>query len=88
MSTTIRISEKDRESLEALRKRIGAATITETVRYAIAMAEAGDEKFTGDVGALDELLRAAGRSSKGRVKAAENVDEELARVLTEESARR
>ena len=88
MSTTIRVSEKDRESLEALKKRIGAATIAETVRYAIAMAEAGDEKFSGDVGALGDLLRASGRSSRGRVRVAEDVDAALALVLAEESAER
>lgn len=86
MSTTIRVSEEDREALETLRIRIGAKTMAETLRYALAMAEAEDEAFVGDIGALKELLRASGRSSRGKVSVTERVDEELARVLAKESA--
>lgn len=85
MSTTIRVSEKDKEALEALRRRLGARTMADTLRYALSVAEAEDEKFAGDVEALSELLRAAGRSAKGKVKVSERVDEELARVVARES---
>ena len=88
MSTTIRVSEKDKEALETLRRRIGARTMAETLRYAIATAEAEDERFVGNVDALGELLSAAGRSSAGKVRVTEHVDEELARALAKESPER
>ncbi len=88
MSTTIRVSDGDRKALENLRRRIGAKTMAETLRFAIAMAEAGDEKFVGDVAALEDLIRAAGRSAKGKVRVTERVDEELADALAKESADR
>lgn len=86
--STIRVSDKDREALETLRKRIGAKTMAETPRYAIAMADADEEKFAGNLDALEALLRASGRSSTGKVRVTEQVDGELGRAVADESAGR
>jgi Ribbon-helix-helix protein, copG family len=84
MSTTIRVSKRDKEALEALRRRLGAKTMAETLRKAIALA-AADDDFVGDTGALGDALRSS-RSSKDGGRVSEQVDEELAKAVLAEEA--
>ncbi len=84
MSTTIRISLKDKERLAKFAKKVNAPSLAEAFRIALAIAEEKLEEFRGDVGALKELLshaKVVGRDTS------ERVDEELAEVLRSEGAR-
>jgi predicted DNA-binding protein len=85
MSTTIRVSKEDKEALEGLKRRLGTRTMSETLKKAIALAEASDDKFVGDLGALSDILSTARRSAKGQVRASERVDEEVAKAIAAES---
>lgn len=86
MSTTIRVSKRDKEALEGLRKRLGTKTMSETLRRAIALAGASDDRFAGNIEALQKVLSTARPSAKGVVRASERVDEEVAASLAAESA--
>ena len=85
MSTTIRVSKRDKEALEGLQKRLGTKTMSETLRRAIALAEANDDRFLGNLEALKKVLSAARPSARGTVRASERVDEEIADALVAES---
>ena len=84
MSTTIRVSKRDKEALEGLQRRLGAKTMAETLRRAIALAESSDDRFEGDVGALRRVLSAARPSARRTVRASERVDAEIAQALAAE----
>jgi len=86
MSTTIRVSKEDREALEALRRRLGTKTMSETLRRAISVAEASADEFRGNLDALGDILSTARRSAKGQVKVSENVDEEVVKAIMAESS--
>jgi hypothetical protein len=79
MSTTIRVSRKDKEELVNLGKRLGTKTMSATLRKAIALARASDESFNGKTEALGRTLRFARASGSRRT--SEHVDKELARAL-------
>lgn len=81
MSTTIRVSRRDKEALEGLQKRLGTRSMSETLRRAVALAEASDGEFRGNLDALQRLLSSARPSARGVVRASEQVDEEIARAL-------
>lgn len=85
MSTTVRVSRKDKAALEGLQRRLGTKTMAETIRMAISFAEAGDDKFIGDVGALREAIAASRTSGSRNAKVSEHVDEEIAAALLHES---
>jgi predicted DNA-binding protein len=88
MSTTIRVSKRDKEALESLQKRLGTKTMAETLRKAISLAEAADEGFQGNTNELREVLRLSRQWKSGRHDVSEHVDEELAKAIYEESAQR
>ena len=81
MSTTIRISLKDKERLANFAKKVNAPTLAEAFRIALTLAEEKLEDFKGDVNALRDLLR---RSKPVGGDASERVDEELAKALMDE----
>ena len=86
MSTTIRVSKRDKEALEGLQRRLGTKTMSETLRRAIALAKASDDRFLGNPEALQKVLSAARPSARGTARASERVDEETAEALAAESA--
>ncbi|MDG6982935.1 MAG: hypothetical protein JRM74_05715 [Nitrososphaerota archaeon] len=86
MSTTIRVSKRDKEALEGLQRRLGTKTMSETLRRAIALAKASDDRFLGNLEALQKVLSAARPSARGTARAPERVDEETAEALAAESA--
>ncbi len=85
MSTTVRVSKQDRERLVNLARKLKTKSIAEALRKAIEMAEEGDERFTGNLAALKETLGYAGERG---ARVSEQVDEELAKLLTEPRARK
>jgi len=85
MSTTIRVSKKDKEALESLQRRLGIRTMSETLRRAISLAEESDDRFSGNLEAFREALFLARPSSKRTVRISERVDEELADAIAAES---
>lgn len=72
--TTIRISVRDRERLRRLAKLMGAKSLAEALRLAIAIAEQELEKHRGDVEKVVSSLRYA--RDLGRTNA-EDVDRYL-----------
>jgi predicted DNA-binding protein len=88
MSTTIRVSRRDKEALESLQRRLGTKTMAETLRKAISMAEASDEGFQGDTNELREVLRLSRQWKSGRHDVSEQVDDELAKAIHEEDVPR
>jgi hypothetical protein len=84
LSTTIRVSKRDKEALESLQKRLGTKTMSETLRKAIFLAERNDDEFTGNLEALQRVLSAARPSAKRTVRVSERVDEEIAKALVAE----
>lgn len=81
VSTTIRVSKKDKEVLESLRRRLGTKTLAETLRRAISLAEENEDTFKGDTQALREALSFSRPSGSGRTRVSEHVDEELENAI-------
>ncbi len=82
MSTTIRISLKDKERLAKFAKKVNASSLAEAFRIALSMAEEKLEEFRGDIEAFKELLKHA-KVVGGDI--SERVDEELAKILQAEN---
>ncbi len=82
MSTTIRISLKDKERLARFAKKVNASSLAEAFRIALSMAESSLEEFKGDINALKKLLKHT-KPVGGQI--SERVDEELAKIIRRES---
>ena len=82
MSTTIRISLKDKERLAKFAKKVNASSLAEAFRIALSMAEEKLEEFRGDIEAFKELLKHA---KVVGADISERVDEELAKILQAEN---
>jgi hypothetical protein len=83
MSTTIRISLRDKERLVRFAKKVNASSLAEAFRVALTLAEEKLEEFKGDINALRNLLKYS-KFVGGNV--SEHVDEELAKALMNESS--
>lgn len=82
MSTTIRVSLRDKQRLVRFARKVNASSLAEALRIALAMAEERLEAFQGNLEALKEVLKHAKTAGGG---VSERVDEELARILRAES---
>lgn len=71
--TTIRLSVKDKEKLEKLARKLGK-NLSETLRYAITVAEKESDNFRGD---LDKVLSTLKHGKDIGATNAERVDEYL-----------